>query len=426
MQFLNPIWLWGLTGILIPIGIHLLSRKEGRIVKIGSVRHLENTHTKQFKSLRLNEILLLVLRCLLITTLVFLLSGLHIKGTKKKGLRWVLIENGLEHEPEFSSLIDSLQRNEFDLKIFAPGFPNLKDSIQKAEPINYWSLMKDLEEEVLDQVIVLSYSYAVGFKGLRRPLPTNVKWIYKNPKPVDFPLQAIRMSRDSVSLRVGKSGKDETSFSTRYVFANSNQRYFKATPTDSIPIDNPDTISIGVLNDPKFQYDKKILLTALSVLKESSAHVFVIDTPDVESSKTQKYDWVIWLSERPIALFNSNTIFYQNSKSLDEGTLFQQQEGINRNYSSWALTKRLNEEVALYGNLTVQLALVLLPKVKEEVRALVFDKRTLPEKLMWDARTPSISEFQTSSKGASSEKIIAIIFFMILIIERFLAFKRNQ
>src|SRR5687767_2711962 len=113
MLFLNPIWLWGLTGILIPIGIHLLSRKEGRTIKIGSVRHLENTHTKQFKSLRLNEILLLVLRCLLITILVFLLSGLHIKGTKKKGLQWLLVEKGLEHEPEFSLLIDSLQRNEF-------------------------------------------------------------------------------------------------------------------------------------------------------------------------------------------------------------------------------------------------------------------------------------------------------------------------
>jgi hypothetical protein len=286
--------------------------------------------------------------------------------------------------------------------------------------------MKDLEKEGLDQVIVLSYSYAVGFKGLRRPLPTNVKWISKNPTPVDFPLQAIRMSNDSVSLRIGKSSEDETAFSTKYVFANANQRYFNAVVTDSIPIEKPDTISIGVLNDPKFQYDKKILLTALSVLNKSSAHVFVIDTANVESSKPQKYDWVIWLSERPIALFNSNTIFYQNSESLDEGTLFQQQEGINRNYSSWALTKRLNEEVALYGNLTVQLALILLPKVKEEVRALAFDKRTLPEKLMWDAPTPSISGFQTSSKAVSSEKIIAIIFFMILMIERFLAFKRNQ
>src|SRR3990170_3855302 len=142
MQFLNPIWLWGLTGILIPIGIHLLSRKEGRTIKIGSVRHLEDSRTKQFKSLRLNEILLLALRCLLIITLVFLLSGLHLKEIEKKGLRWVLIEKGLEHEPEFSSLIDSLQRNGFDMKILAPGFPDLKDSIQNAEPINYWNLMK--------------------------------------------------------------------------------------------------------------------------------------------------------------------------------------------------------------------------------------------------------------------------------------------
>ena len=426
MQFLNPIWLWGLTGILIPIGIHLLSRKEGRTIKIGSVRHLEDSRTKQFKSLRLNEILLLALRCLLIITLVFLLSGLHLKGIEKKGLRWVLIEKGLEHEPEFSSLIDSLQRNGFDMKILASGFPDLKDSIQNAEPINYWNLMKDLEDESLEQAVVLSYSYAVGFRGLRRPLPTNVQWISKSPKAVDFPLQATRMLNDSVSLRMGKSSKNETVFSTKYVFVNTNQPYFKSTESDSIPLDKPDTISIAVRNDPKFQYDKKILMTALSVLKGSSAHVFVIDTTNVDIAKSQKYDWVIWLSEEPIPLFSSNMICYQIGEHLNETNLFQQKEGITRNYSSWLLTKRLNEEIALYDNLTVQLALILLPKVKEEVRALAFDNRTLPEKIMWDARAPSTSGFQTSAERASSEKIIAILFLVILMIERFLAFKRNQ
>lgn len=426
MQFLNPIWLWGLTGILIPIGIHLLSRKEGRTIKIGSVRHLEDTHTKQFKSLRLNEILLLVLRCLLVVILVLLLSGVHFKGLEKKGLQWVLIEKGLEHEPEFSSLIDSLQQNNFDLKILAPGFPDLKDSIQNAEAINYWDLMEDLKKESLDHVIVFSCSYAVGFRGLRRPLPTNVQWISKNPTPVDFPLQAIRISNDSVSLRMGKSSGNETSFSTKYLFSNTNQRYFKSAASDSIPVDNPDTVFITVKNDPEFQYDKKLLLVALSVLKESSSHVFVIDTAGNDTSKNQKNDWFIWLSEKPIALLSSNTISYQNGENLNELNLFQQKEGINTKYSNWILTKRINEEVALYDNLTVQLGLILLPKAKKEVRALAFDKRTLPEKIMWDTRTASTSKFQTSAKKVSREKIIAVLFLVILMVERFLAFKRNQ
>jgi hypothetical protein len=119
-------------------------------------------------------------------------------------------------------------------------------------------------------------------------------------------------------------------------------------------------------------------------------------------------------------------ISYQVGENLNETNLFHQREGMTRNHSSWVLTKRLNEEVALYDNLTVQLALILLPKVKEEVRALAFDHRTLPEKMMWDVQGHSTSGFQTSAERASSEKIIAILFLLVLMIERFLAFKKNQ
>ena len=107
MQLANPIWLWGLSGMLIPIGIHLLSRKEGRVIRIGSVRHLEDTISKQFKSIRLNEFILLGLRCLLIIILVLFLAGLDLNITGKNG-KWLLIEGGLDKDNEFSSLIDSL------------------------------------------------------------------------------------------------------------------------------------------------------------------------------------------------------------------------------------------------------------------------------------------------------------------------------
>ena len=102
MQLVNPIWLWGLTGLLIPVGIHLLSRREGKIIKIGSIRHLEETNSKQFKSIRLNEFFLLILRCLIITILVLFLSGFHFKSLEKSG-KWLIVESGLEHDPAIFS-----------------------------------------------------------------------------------------------------------------------------------------------------------------------------------------------------------------------------------------------------------------------------------------------------------------------------------
>lgn len=71
MNFTQPLFLWTLAGAFIPIAIHLLSRKEGKVVKVGSLRHMEESNTSRFKSIRLNETLLLLARCLMITWLAF-------------------------------------------------------------------------------------------------------------------------------------------------------------------------------------------------------------------------------------------------------------------------------------------------------------------------------------------------------------------
>ena len=191
MQFVNPIWLWGLTGLLIPIGIHLLSRREGKIIKIGSIRHLEETNSKQFKSIRLNEFLLLILRCLIITILVLFLSGFNFKSLQESG-KWLIVESGLEHDQQFSVLTDSLKRSGFEVKSLTSGFPDLSDNPSVIKKINYWNLLDELKKKSLMQAVVLSYNYAEGFKGKRTSLPEKVKWISKNPAPIEFVLNAIR------------------------------------------------------------------------------------------------------------------------------------------------------------------------------------------------------------------------------------------
>ena len=66
MQFAQPIFLWALAGLSVPIAIHLLSKKEGKVIRLGSLRHVREKSTQQFKSIRLNEWLLLALRCLIV------------------------------------------------------------------------------------------------------------------------------------------------------------------------------------------------------------------------------------------------------------------------------------------------------------------------------------------------------------------------
>src|SRR5690606_31873789 len=94
IQFLNPAWLWALLGMLVPIAIHLLSRKEGKVIPMGSTRFLSETSTSKFRSIKLNEVALLLLRCLLIALLVFFLAGVTIRSSQRE--KWILIEPGLE------------------------------------------------------------------------------------------------------------------------------------------------------------------------------------------------------------------------------------------------------------------------------------------------------------------------------------------
>jgi hypothetical protein len=196
MQFTNPIWLWGLTGLLIPIGIHLLSRKESSIIRIGSIRHIEASHTKQSVNLRLNELLLLAIRCLLITLLVLLLSGLHLSKINSES--WLLIERGMEESNEFTSLQDSLQRSGFKVKFLEEGFPEI-DSEDKKIKVNYWGVLEKLSTMPLEKIVVLSYNNAERFRSKRIPMPPNITWIAAAPTPNKFPVTAIASANESIT-----------------------------------------------------------------------------------------------------------------------------------------------------------------------------------------------------------------------------------
>src|ERR1041385_8923168 len=109
MMLANPIFLWSLLGLSIPIAIHLLSRKEGKVIRLGSVRHVRETSTQQFKGVKLNEILLLALRCAMIVVFSLLLSGM--RCTNSSGEKIVFAEDGIDSISTVKTIIDSLKKD---------------------------------------------------------------------------------------------------------------------------------------------------------------------------------------------------------------------------------------------------------------------------------------------------------------------------
>jgi hypothetical protein len=413
MNFFNPIWLWGLTGLLIPIGIHLLSRKEGKVIRVGSIRHLEETSTRRFRNIRLNELVLLALRCLLIILIVLLLSGLSFTNSKSGDTNWLVMERGLEKEKDFKSLIDSLEQKGFELRWLDKDFPLLKDSAAINTSMNYGSLVESLKREHVKQIVVLSYNYANRFKGKRTTLPDNIQWISKSPEPAEFTLNAIRLSSDSILVRKGNTSAESTRFANDEVKGESLKEEEKAL------VKNQDTVSVSVYSDVTFKYDKEIMIAALKAVDQTLPCVLNIKTSDVAKWNDDKTDWIVWLSENEFPkTVDTNSIVYSKNEFANE-LLTSSKKG-------WLINKRLDQENAITDNLALQLASILLPKEEAQQRANEFDRRALPEKELWSSSDVTGKESLTTASTSNAVQYLIALILISLLIERIVAFKRNQ
>ena len=167
-QLLNPIWLFGINGVLIPIFIHLWNVKKGKTLKIGSISLLGESSRQNARSLRLLDLILLLLRCLLIIIISTLLAEpVWIRTNSTDQHRgWILVEKDTFKETysNFQKEIDSLDQAGYDLHLFEPGFKSvdlteLKNSEiiidSMANQLSYWSLLKLLDQEILLQLVRL-------------------------------------------------------------------------------------------------------------------------------------------------------------------------------------------------------------------------------------------------------------------------------
>lgn len=410
MQFVNAIWLWGLAGLIIPIGIHLLSRKQGKVIRFGSIRHLDETSARQFRAIRLNEFVLLALRCLFIVLLVLLLAGIQFTTLKKKR-QWLLIESELENNLKYAPLIDSLKEKGFEVKSLSEGISESSYTVA-TEKVDYWGVIQELQPGA--DVVVLTYNYADGFKGKRITLPDGVRWLSADPDSMQYVLRAVKLPNDSNAIRKAYSRSDKTSFQNLNT-AHQDQ--------NSAIVEPRDTISVAVVFDPSYEHDKKILIAALqAVQKKSLVSLQTEAIPADEWAGKGRHDWTIWLSEKTRPEMTGGLILIDENNVHQENLLIQTSAFSNR---TWFLTTRLNEEIALQQNLAVQLATILQQQEKYDDRMKQFDRRVLPEKLRWSS-LPEEPALKAGSDNMAGAKYISIALLLILFAERLLAFKRDQ
>ena len=420
MSFANPIWLFGLTALAVPVVIHLLNRQQSRLIYFGSLRHLRAYNTRQSFHLRLNEIALLLLRCAIIVLLVLLLSRLHNSNPSSTGERWIVVESGLHTDPGFSGLIDSLKGEGYRMKFLAPDFPNEPGEV--SQDFGYWDLANALEASPATHVVVLSYGYAERYRGKRIRRPAKVTWISKQPPPAVFALDAVAITVDSVVARQGNTSVDGTTFN--FVGLEAGQAS-SAYSNREVSVTTPDTLRITVASDTSFDFDRRMITAAIRAIDESIPSIATVihHQPDSMVSVTRE-DWVVWLSQRPFTHHQRVNCIVYGEGMEDDKALTQTPNGGAFEY--WTLNKRLDETVLLEESLMLQLAQILGPTKRMNRLAAMQDRRAMPEEMIWATGDAPATGLATTAADRNTPVLLAFLLLATLVSERLLAIRRGQ
>lgn len=182
MTLANPQYLWALTGLLIPLAIHLWSNKKGKIIKVGNTRFLEQSDAPQSSSIQLNEYLLLLLRMLIVAAIVLIMAEPHFLDSRKNVAITYLVEESLLQSGKLSQFF-SRSSKDSEIRVLKKGLPIVdldeveSNRSQSYQIPNYWSYIDELPNLKTDSLVIITKGYLQGLKGKRPQVPINAKWI---------------------------------------------------------------------------------------------------------------------------------------------------------------------------------------------------------------------------------------------------------
>ena len=278
MQFIAPIGFLALAGLIIPVLIHLWNVKQGKTLKIGSIAFLGENATASSKSLKLTDLLLFTLRCLVVMLIAFLLAQPIFKKTTvtKKQKGWILIDQAKigKTYKVYKKTIDSLINEGFELRNFNVGFNifSLNDSTEisaSTSKLKYNALLNQLNKEMPSgySAYVFADRRLANFDGALPPLKFNLIW---------------KEMKESDTLKTWSSkflGKVFHAKSTPHLTNYSTDRYKNLS-------------AINVMIYDPLEEDSKYIKAALGAIADfTKRKIEIVKSPS-------QADVVFWLSDQ--------------------------------------------------------------------------------------------------------------------------------
>lgn len=423
MVFTNPSYLWALLGLLVPLAIHLWSKKEAKTIKIGSIQLLDESNSRQSSSIQLNEWFLLLLRMLIIALVVLLMAGpkWRTKGNQKEIT--YLVEASIANEASISTILDSLQEDS-PVLLLKNGFPaweaEANYQTDKGQP-NYWQLVQKMDSLRSDSVVVFTKALVKGIKSMRPSTQKKIHWVVMDLEETqDIPLLAFNGESGVELITSSSSGRTteirKETLAEGFEVINDSLRLLSDEPT-MIPLKVRDTLVINLYTDENFEREEKYIEASFRALSVFLKREIVIQKE--EKSTDNPVDLNIWLSNEPKSNSKGKWLVYQENPVAKE--LIEAGHRKNLFY----LTSRLNPKNTVDQHLPEQLLNILA--LDKDLNTLVakVDARQLDESEL----RPNYVEPKRKRERATLLDVSLWVFFILaalMIVERLISNYRKQ
>ena len=397
MTFVEPFLLWGSLAVIIPVAIHFWHQKRGKLLPWAATQWLTERNQQQSRGLRLDNILLLLLRCSLLLLLAFLLARPVLNWFKREAViqRIHLVQPNALVTDNFRFELDEARRKGERVVPAASTADVIRSAAEAAGTINPLTLQTAVSK--LNGELVELHLYLVNNQALADVPAISVPARFRLHTVVDSARKPhpYLVLTDAKQLYIDQTGKLISTTTPDPTLL------FQPTPTHSGPI--------RVLLDYQSAPEQKTVRAALDALSDVYDLTLSIDQKKASGAS---YDWL--LTDRLIPVSEPA----KNPKTL---CIVSQNDRLpitdNVVFTGETLTPQTSELVA-GGQLPEWLSEQLIRHYGLTMNQLPLSQRTLIAQFV-----PMTKPGQTQQAGV--QNVLTLLFIALLILERGIALTKN-
>lgn len=428
MVFANPSYLWALWGLLVPLAIHLWSKKEAKTIKIGSIQLLDESNSRQSSSLQLNEWFLLFLRMLVIALAVMLMAGPQWRTHKNRDLITYIVEPSLVGHRTLDKVLDSLNETSAVL-LLKNGFPEWEMDMENpgAETPNYWQLVQKMDSLPSDSIVVFSHARVQGFRSARPSTHKKINWMVMEPENLgETPLVALGNGEEKELVSMVGDGQNnlfkKQKLSSGFSLTENKDSLKVETDNGTKTIGHTvlSPIEVALYSDMASETQTRYIEASLAALSNYLQRDINVQTfKDGEQPDSSPADLNIWLRDNPSDAFSGKWLIFHDDPLAKRLIVPGAQEG------HYHLTKTLTAENTVEEHFAEQLLTLLDLDADIEKVILKADSRQMDaSELKPNYVEPKSKRERATFKDMSHWAFLALL--VLMMVERAISYLKKQ